>query len=308
VLRTRLLLAACILVPLLGLVAADFLWNFGAPGIWLFPVGLAINAAAATELRAMAERVGPRPPLAVCLAGIGLVHLAGAIPIYGPLWNRPYPPACPLGPFGLAVAGLLAAMAVGFAWEMARYREPNGQALARLAYLSLSLVYLALPIVFLFALRRIPGNGWGLIALLSPIITVKLADAGAYAVGKSIGRTRLAPRLSPQKTVEGAIGGALAAAAGGLGCATVLVPALVPVEERGAGPQIPAWIGMGIAVALAGLVGDLAESLLKRDAGVKDSSQWLPGLGGALDLLDSVLFAAPVAYVFWLAGWIGPLG
>jgi phosphatidate cytidylyltransferase len=61
-----------------------------------------------------------------------------------------------------------------------------------------------------------------------------------------------------------------------------------------------------VAVAAAGMIGDLAESMLKRDAGVKDSSEWMPGFGGVLDLLDSLLVAAPVAYVFWVLRWVGP--
>jgi phosphatidate cytidylyltransferase len=61
-----------------------------------------------------------------------------------------------------------------------------------------------------------------------------------------------------------------------------------------------------VAVAVAGMVGDLAESMLKRDAGVKDSSTWMPGFGGVLDLLDSLLGAAPVAYLFWALRWVGP--
>jgi phosphatidate cytidylyltransferase len=65
------------------------------------------------------------------------------------------------------------------------------------------------------------------------------------------------------------------------------------------------WIIYALLVSIAGLLGDLAESLLKRDAGVKDSSTWMPGFGGALDLLDSILAAAPVAYVWWVAGLVG---
>jgi phosphatidate cytidylyltransferase len=64
---------------------------------------------------------------------------------------------------------------------------------------------------------------------------------------------------------------------------------------------IPNFIAYGLIVGIAGIVGDLAESLLKRDAGVKDSSTWMPGMGGVLDVLDSMLAAAPVAYLFWVA-------
>ena len=67
-----------------------------------------------------------------------------------------------------------------------------------------------------------------------------------------------------------------------------------------AGQPMPGWLVFGLVVGVAGIVGDLAESLFKRDMGSKDSSSWLPGFGGVLDLLDSILFAAPVAYLCWL--------
>ena len=105
----------------------------------------------------------------------------------------------------------------------------------------------------------------------------------------------MAPTLSPGKTWEGTIGGiGSASLASAFGIAWLL---------KGPAGMTPAMLlktgGFALAVTIVGIVGDLAESMLKRDAGVKDSSDWLPGFGGVLDILDSLLLAAPVAFFFW---------
>ena len=115
----------------------------------------------------------------------------------------------------------------------------------------------------------------------------------------------MAPVLSPGKTVEGAVGALLAACLGACVCYAFVVPAIVGKEaERG---PLWGWLLFGLVVAIAGMIGDLAESLLKRDAGRKDSSRWLPGLGGVLDILDSIVFAAAPAYFYFASGLIGPM-
>jgi phosphatidate cytidylyltransferase len=123
-------------------------------------------------------------------------------------------------------------------------------------------------------------------------------DSGAYFTGRTWGRRPLAPRLSPKKTWEGAAGGFLAGV-----IAAVLFFSVAPlVMNAPFHPRatIVLAIGYGIVLSLAGILGDLAESLLKRDADRKDSSNWLPGLGGTLDVLDSLFWAAPAAYVYWM--------
>ena len=117
--------------------------------------------------------------------------------------------------------------------------------------------------------------------------TIWAGDAAAYYGGRALGRHKLAPTISPNKTVEGSICGLLASAAAGVGLGVRLI-----------GLSIPFLIVASLATAIAGQVGDLAESALKRSAGVKDSSSLLPGHGGVLDRLDSLLFAAPVFYWF----------
>ena len=128
-------------------------------------------------------------------------------------------------------------------------------------------------------------------AVALAIFVPKMCDTGAYFTGRLLGRHKMAPVLSPKKTLEGA--------AGGLGLAT-LTTILVnqyfgPVLSGG----LLAEIGFGLSVGLTGMLGDLAESLIKRDCLAKDASAIMPGFGGVLDVVDSIVFAAPVAY-WWL--------
>ena len=138
--------------------------------------------------------------------------------------------------------------------------------------------------------------------MVSMIALVKISDSCQYFVGSRFGRRKLAPLLSPGKTWEGAVGGIL------LGI--VLGPLVFTALLYGSSGLKPTlfvpWMIYALLVSTVGIVGDLAESLLKREAGVKDSSTWLPGLGGILDVLDSLLLAAPVAYACWVSGLLGP--
>lgn len=121
------------------------------------------------------------------------------------------------------------------------------------------------------------------------IAVIAISDSAQYFVGRALGRRKLAPAVSPAKTLEGALGGLVAAAVTGL----VLGPRIGL-----AGPPL-AGAGLGLALCLLGILGDLFESLLKRSAGVKDSSSLIPGHGGVLDRIDAYLFAIP-AYVLFL--------
>lgn len=133
-----------------------------------------------------------------------------------------------------------------------------------------------------------PVEGFMLVML--PVAVTSLADTASYFVGKRLGRRRLAPRLSPGKTVEGSIGGLAGAVVTGYAAGLLL---------DGVGTLVlsaPVCAGIGLLLGIAGQLGDLSESLLKREAGVKDSGGLLPGHGGFLDRFDSLLFTIPLAY------------
>ena len=120
------------------------------------------------------------------------------------------------------------------------------------------------------------------------LVAAKTGDSGAYFVGTRWGRHKLAPRTSPNKTVEGTLGGLAASVV-----ATLLAAWLL---RLGGGAGF--WAMFGLLVGAVGQVGDLVESALKRSAGVKDSANLVPTFGGVLDVIDSPLLSAPVAY--WL--------
>jgi phosphatidate cytidylyltransferase len=139
----------------------------------------------------------------------------------------------------------------------------------------------------------------GLIPLAALVATAKGSDVGAYTMGRLAGRNKLWPRLSPNKTIEGAIGGLV------FGVLFSLIVTVVAKYVLHA-PCLDwvASVGFGLAVVPAAQLGDLMESMIKRDCAVKDASTAVPGFGGVLDVLDSLLFAAPVAYGYWV--WFGP--
>lgn len=122
------------------------------------------------------------------------------------------------------------------------------------------------------------------------LLVVWLGDAGAYYVGKMLGRHPLSPRISPKKTIEGGIGGV---------AASVLTATVVHFTFFREFPLVHAIIA-GVLLSIAGMIGDLAESMWKRSAAVKDSGTLIPGHGGFLDRFDSIFFTAPILYVYWV--------
>ncbi|MFA5119170.1 MAG: phosphatidate cytidylyltransferase [Candidatus Omnitrophota bacterium] len=136
---------------------------------------------------------------------------------------------------------------------------------------------------FFVKIRYLPNGVWLLAAL---IIITKLGDIGAFLVGSRFGHTPLIPRISPNKSVEGAIGGLAFSAA-----AAVALKVFLPFSYGH-------LIFLGVFLGALGQLGDLSESLMKRDCKIKDSSNIIPGIGGVLDLIDSLLFTAPVFYFY----------
>ena len=153
-------------------------------------------------------------------------------------------------------------------------------------------------------LRWVAGAEAGYLVLGSLLVCAKGGDIGAYTFGRLFGKMKLAPRLSPNKTRAGAVGAVLGAALLGWAWLWIATPLFNPQWRRCA---MSVALLYGAVIGLAGLVGDLCESLLKRDVGRKDSAALLPGFGGLLDLLDSVIYAGPVALLLWrvlpLATW-----
>ena len=182
--------------------------------------------------------------------------------------------------------GVIAAGAfVAALWYIAFYR--GGEYVLGFAYLILGPLYIGFLLAHSLALRELPygdeiGRNWLLFALL----TTFAADTGAYAVGRAVGRTPMAPSISPSKTWEGSAGG-FAAAVG----AALLVGAVFELA-------VPLWqqAAVGAVVGTVAQLGDLLESRLKRAAYVKDTSSIIPGHGGILDRLDSLLFSLPAVY------------
>jgi len=294
-LRWRFPLGTTLIVVLIGLCWLDH--TAGVPGAWLMPVAILAVILVTGELLALIRAVGLQPVGWTVYLGNLLVVLACWVPVL--LWRieGDIPPAW-IGSWPLLA--LVAGALVAFLAEMRRFQEP-GRATANLAAAIFAIYYVGLLLGFVVRLRL----EWGVGALASLLIVVKLGDTGAYTVGQLLGRQKLVPRLSPGKTVEGVIGALGFATLGSWVTFTWLVPWLKTTPSTsGQGPAW-GWLVFGLLVGTTGLLGDLAESMLKRDAGQKDSSRWLPGLGGVLDMLDSILLAAPVAYACWVAKLVG---
>src|SRR5262245_10994810 len=309
-LRWRLLLGTIFIAALIALCWVDHL--ISPPGLVLLPLALALCGLASQEYLSLLAARGsadaarqpggsgsgvPQPIAPVVYAGSLAVVLANAIPVFWPT------PADPLGALGWPLAALGLAVLAAFMGEMRRYERPGG-VMERLGLSVLGIAYCGLLLAFVVQLRLLgPDSGhrgaWGVAAIASLVIVVKMCDIGAYTFGRLLGRHKMTPVLSPGKTWEGAAGGLVLACLGSWLALNWLAPAMsADLSPRPAW----SWLGYGAIVGIAGILGDLAESLVKRDVGRKDSSSWMPGFGGVLDLLDSVLFAAPVALLCWKLG------
>ncbi|HHY99161.1 MAG TPA: phosphatidate cytidylyltransferase [Firmicutes bacterium] len=169
-----------------------------------------------------------------------------------------------------------------------------GNIIAASAANVMSSLYVALPIAFFLQMRGEPHDVSGAFYSLFTIAVVSATDTGAYFVGSTLGKHKLCPAVSPKKTIEGAIGGIVAGFTIGL-LLNLILPqfGLHPMSWRHVGP-------LGLFTAVGGEIGDLIESAIKRDAGVKDSGSFLPGHGGVLDRFDSILIGIIVVYYYMI--------
>jgi phosphatidate cytidylyltransferase len=314
----RLLVATLIVAALVGLGWLDA--GASPPGLWLMPAAVAFTVTATGEAIALARRGGMNPPAGIVHAANLLIVLAPWAPVLGvmrdpvPVQSFPASWASMLGEywpcFAAARTGspwaigtlplwvLTVAVMLVFLVEMRRYRTPGGIS-GDLAAAVFIMVYVGVMLSFAVQLRLAAGLG----ALASWLIAVKAGDIGAFTAGRLAGRHKIAPLLSPNKTVEGAVGALVFSCLGSWATFTWLVPAVSP-RDLAVGPSW-GWLPFGLLLGVAGMMGDLAESLLKRDVGCKDSSHWLPGFGGVLDILDSLLVTAPLAWACWYCGLVG---
>jgi phosphatidate cytidylyltransferase len=174
-------------------------------------------------------------------------------------------------------------------------RGVNGRALESVSVTVFGALYTGGMLAFGYTLRHhrfVVGDLAGTALVMFPVILTWASDIGAYFVGRAMGKAKLMPSVSPGKTRAGAVGALVVTMIVALGYNTML---LRPAAQLALAPWTAAIFG--VVVSAAAQVGDLAESLLKREAGVKDSSHLLPGHGGVLDRLDSLFFVLPVAYL-----------
>jgi len=210
-------------------------------------------------------------------------------------------PHDPLGPVSVMAWSLWAFVAIvmtTFVVQGLQYRRA-GATLATISGTILAIAYLGLLGGFIVQMRWLEGRFHGLVPLALLVAAAKGADTGAYTMGRIAGRNQLWPAVSPNKTIEGAVGGTA------VGVGSVLVVNAVARSILRA--EALSWwsaVGFGVIVSTAAQLGDLMESMIKRDCAQKDASDTLPGFGGVLDVLDSLLFAGPVAYGYWV--WFGP--
>ena len=166
--------------------------------------------------------------------------------------------------------------------------NPTRQTLGDVATTILAPLYAGLLLGTLVGIRVAPSADSGRYWVLFLLAVIMVSDAGAYYVGKSLGRRKLAPSVSPNKTIEGLLGGMIAAVLAALAASRLFLPEL---------PQVRAG-ALGLVLSLLGVAGDLFESLLKRSVGVKNTSELIPGHGGVLDRLDSLYFSAPALFAY----------
>ena len=296
-------MASAVILAILSIAVVLDLRQARWHGLVLLPLAVAFGLAAASEMHALASARGVSPSRAIALLGVLLVMLFASVPMWWKAFGS-YPDDCPVGTLGWPLWGLLAACGVVVSSEVFRFRSDDGERIERIVKSVWIVIYPGLLFSFLVLLRQVGTAAWGLTMVVGVVLVPKVGDTGAYFGGRRFGRRKLAPVLSPGKTIEGGVAGVITAMVGAWVYFAWLAPALFGVPGVSGASSWRSLL-LGAVVAVVGIDGDLFESLLKRDVQVKDSSGWLPGLGGILDTTDSILFCAPVGYAFCLASWQG---
>jgi len=278
-----------------GVIAAPLGAAILVYGDWPLAALLAITAAlGAHELFKMARATGLTP-----FEGVGSA-IAGLIPLLvHARFLRLYEPDGRLGALSVAALVILVVIAMSI-WM----RGVAGKPLTAVAVTIIGALYTGGMLSFAYAIRyhpyasaptsgslfNLPSGG---LLLLLPVFVTWASDIGAYAVGRTMGKHKLIPSVSPGKTVEGSIGGLAAS----MLVAWAYTQFALHPSHLGFRSQPLGALAFGAVLSVAAQIGDLAESLFKREAGVKDSSDLIPGHGGVLDRFDSLLFVMPVAFV-----------
>ena len=288
----RLLVSATLIPLLFGLFYLDQRAGSSAP--WLLGLCWLLILRGTWEITQLltVRNLKPGYPL-VCLLSL-LICNAAWLP-----WLVPSLQTGANDPQTLSLALLSVTYAISilllFLKNAIRFQEP-GQTMEILGAELLGVSYVGFLLAMLAELRWVAGPQTGYLALGALIISAKLGDVGGYTFGRLWGKKKLVPRLSPGKTWMGGFG-AIFGASLGAWLWLQFTPSLFNDSW-----SAPAWywsILFGAIIGVVGLVGDLCESLIKRDVGKKDSAELLPGFGGLLDLLDSPLYAGPVAFLLW---------
>jgi phosphatidate cytidylyltransferase len=304
-LRYRLLSAFVIISLSLCFVALDAWYPIGnCHGFWMVPLGLYLIMGSAVECTALIRKTAIGPIDQPALIGSAGIMLAALIPLYWPLFGSAYPETCVLGKLGWPMAAAMLALVGSFVWHL-RYYQVGNRDFERAILAGWVSVYFGLSFSFWIAIRMVGDSAWGLYLMVGIIVVTKFSDAGAYFAGRLFGKRKLCPAVSPGKTVEGLFGGMLVA----ILAAWLYFRVFAPLTFGSDYVRVDwlAVIGLGIALTLAGLLGDLLQSVFKREAQAKDSGKLLPGLGGLWDVTDSLLPAPVVAYLVIVANWIhGP--
>jgi len=249
-------------------------------GGWILATALGVIAAlGAWELCRMTRSAGNEP-----LDTVAIV-IAACVPL---MVHATY-----LGVFRVTITFavlIFLAITAGVIWA----RGTAGKPLVSLALTVIAIIYPAL-VTYMYPIRYhdyVVDPRAGTALLMLPIALTWATDTGAYFFGRTFGRHKLIPSVSPAKTVEGAVGGVIVAVLFAWLYVSFVLKPLAQLSMLPLGLTV-----FAILISIVAQTGDLAESLFKRDAGVKDSSKLLPGHGGILDRFDSLLFVLPVAYV-----------